>query len=59
MGFAEILTIVFVILKATHTVDWSWWLVFTPELIVGALYALVFIGAITGVFSVRKRVKSW
>lgn len=56
MGFAEILTIVFVILKATHTVGWSWWLVFTPELVAGALYLLGFALTVLGFFSVSKRV---
>lgn len=31
--FATIITIVFVILKLTHTIDWSWWWVFSPILI--------------------------
>lgn len=59
MGFAEVLTIVFVILKATHNLDWSWWAVFSPELVAGALYLVGFALAVTGVLSVSKRVKSW
>jgi hypothetical protein len=27
---AWILTIVFVVLKLTHTIDWSWWWVLSP-----------------------------
>jgi hypothetical protein len=46
MGFAEVLTIVFVVLKATGNLDWSWWLVFSPELAAGVLYLLVLTGAL-------------
>ena len=30
MGFCELLTLIFVILKATGTIHWSWWIVFIP-----------------------------
>lgn len=30
IGFFGILTIVFVVLKLTHVIDWSWWLVLLP-----------------------------
>jgi hypothetical protein len=30
IGFLGLLTIVFVILKATGFLDWSWWWVFSP-----------------------------
>ena len=44
MGFLEILTIVFVILKATHELNWSWWLVFTPEMISVGIWLPVLLG---------------
>lgn len=44
MGLAEILTIVFVVLKLTGVIDWSWWLVLLPEIIVLVLLALWFLG---------------
>ena len=43
MGFLETLTIVFIVLKLTEVVAWSWWMVFSPML-VG--YAIIFVGAI-------------
>ena len=43
MGFLETLTIVFIVLKLTEVIAWSWWMVFSPML-VG--YAIIFIGAI-------------
>ena len=33
IGFAGLLTIVFVLLKAFNVVDWSWWIVFLPVII--------------------------
>lgn len=33
MDFCEVLTIVFVVLKLTDTIDWSWWLVLLPMII--------------------------
>lgn len=33
MGLTEILTIVFIILKLVHVINWSWWWVVSPELI--------------------------
>lgn len=46
MGFTEILTIIFVILKVTGHIDWSWWIVFLPEIIAFVLYILIIIGQI-------------
>lgn len=38
MGVTELLTIVFIILRLTGTIDWSWWLVLLPELIALGFY---------------------
>lgn len=38
-----ILTIVFVILKLTKVIDWSWWWVFSPLWIGAALVILIII----------------
>lgn len=37
------LTVVFIVLKLTHVIDWSWWLVCLPEIIevgIGLLWFL-------------------
>ena len=49
MGLAEILTIIFVLLKGFGVISWSWWLVFLPEIIAVGLYIVVFIIGILGV----------
>lgn len=41
MGFTELLTIVFVILRATNVISWGWWLVFLPEIIAVILYVIL------------------
>jgi hypothetical protein len=46
IGFLGILTIVFVILKATGYIDWSWYLVFLP--IWGPLALVLIISAGAG-----------
>jgi hypothetical protein len=30
IGFVGLLTIVFIVLKLTHYIDWSWWWVLSP-----------------------------
>jgi hypothetical protein len=32
IGFFGLLTIVFIVLKLTHVISWSWWWVFSPPL---------------------------
>lgn len=48
MGIAEVLTIVFIVLKLTGVIGWSWWLVLLPEIIAFGIYIfwIVFIGVI-------------
>lgn len=33
MGFLDMLTIVFIVLKLTGVIDWSWLLVTSPEMV--------------------------
>ena len=51
MGFTEILTIVFVLLKVFGIVSWSWWVVFLPEIIAIVLYVFLLI---VGIVSTHK-----
>jgi len=43
MGLAEVLTIIFVVLKLTGVIGWSWWYVLLPEIIAVSIYLLLFI----------------
>lgn len=51
IGFVGLLTIVFITLKLTHFIDWSWWWVLSPIWIsVVATIAVLLIGlAIIGI----------
>jgi len=40
IGFVGLLTIVFITLKLTHVIAWSWWLVLSPLWIVAAVVAV-------------------
>ena len=41
INFAEILTIVFIVLKLTGFINWSWWWVLSPMLINILLFILI------------------
>jgi hypothetical protein len=47
MGFTEILTIAFVILKCLGYLHWSWWLVFVPEYISIGFFLLALLGVVS------------
>ncbi len=42
MGFTEVLTIIFIVLKLLGVIDWNWFLVLLPEIIAVVFY-MVFI----------------
>ena len=49
MSFLSVLTIVFVVLKLTNYIDWSWWLVLLPTLLhVGLAIMVITLGVIAG-----------
>lgn len=50
MGFTEVLTLIFVVLKLCGVITWSWWLVFAPSIIALAIALTILIVA----FSYRR-----
>lgn len=46
IGFLGVLTIVFIVLKLLHKIDWSWWWVLAPIWISWAVGTLVIIAII-------------
>lgn len=46
MGFAEFLTIVFIVLKLIGTFDLSWWVVLLPEIVALSFYIVIFIAGL-------------
>lgn len=57
MGFTELLTIVFIVLKLVGVISWSWGYVLLPEIIAVAIYVIVFFAGLFGTFSATKSVK--
>lgn len=43
MGFLEILTLIFIVLKLFGIITWSWWLVVLPEIIASIIYIIAII----------------
>lgn len=57
MGFTEILTVVFIVLKLLGIVSWSWWLVCLPEIIAVVIYAIIFFATFHSVNKTRKHIE--
>lgn len=56
IGFTGLLTILFIALKLTHVITWSWWWVLSPVWISTAL-AIVIVGLVLGIAFVTVSVK--
>ena len=56
MGFTEIMTIIFVLLKVFGVVSWSWWVVFLPEIVGIVLYIILFV---IGVYAQNRATKGF
>lgn len=57
MGFTEILTIIFVLLKVFGVISWSWWLVFLPEIIAVVLYVMIVVANLRFASKVNKSIE--
>lgn len=54
IGFTGLLTILFIALKLTNVIDWSWWWVLSP-LWIGAAVAIVVLLIVGAVVLVKSR----
>ena len=54
MGFTELLTIVFIVLKLIGVIEWSWWLVLLPEIIAAVFYLAIVIASLRTTSSMNK-----
>lgn len=45
IGFAGILTIVFIVLKLTRVIAWSWWWVLSPIWLSFCIFIIIGVGA--------------
>ncbi len=48
IGFGGLLTVLFIGLKLTHYIDWSWWWVLSP-LWIGAAIVIVILALVLGI----------
>ncbi len=55
MGFTEILTLVFIILKLIGVIKWNWFLVLIPEIMAFAFYLFVLALIIKQDIDIEKR----
>lgn len=57
MGITEILTLIFVVLKAFKVIDFTWVQCFIPEMIAGAFYFIMLIFYIVKNQRIKKIIK--
>lgn len=43
IGFLGVLTLIFITLKLTHNIDWSWWWVLLPLWIIPAVVIVILV----------------
>jgi len=46
LSLPTVLTLIFLVLKLTHVVSWSWWLVFLPTIIQVVLISVLFVSLV-------------
>lgn len=56
MGITEILTIIFVVLKAFNIVAFSWLHCFIPEIIAGVFYFMILIIYVIRSYRIKKEI---
>jgi len=58
VSLATVLVAIFVVLKLTHVIDWSWWWVFSPWWIGLAIFIAIIaiIGLVAGVVFLLKKM---
>lgn len=56
MGFTEVLTIIFILLKVFGAVDWSWWIVFLPEIIAVVFYVFLYVVQVSAFKKASKKM---
>lgn len=57
MGICEVLTIVFVVLKLMHIIEWSWLLVLLPEIIAVVFYVVLLVVNVALDYRIHKQIR--
>ena len=53
MGFTEILTIIFIVLKLLGVITWAWWVCLLPEIIA----VIVVVAQLVAIYKTHKSIK--
>lgn len=57
MGFTEVLTIIFIVLKLLGVITWAWWVCLLPEIIAGVLYVVIVVAHLVAIYKTHKSIK--
>lgn len=57
MGFTEILTIIFIVLKLLGVITWTWWVCLLPEILAGVLYVVIVVVQLVAIYKTNKSIK--
>lgn len=57
MGICEVLTVVFVVLKLMHIIEWSWFLVFLPGIIAVVIYVAMVVAHTVLNYQIHKQIR--
>lgn len=57
MGFTEVLTIIFIVLKLLGVITWTWWVCLLPEIIAGVLYVVIVVAQLVAIYKTHKSIK--
>lgn len=57
MGFTEILTIIFIVLKLLGVITWAWWVCLLPEILAGVLYVVIVVAQLVAIHKTHKSIK--
>lgn len=55
MGFTEILTIIFIVLKLLGVITWAWWVCLLPEILAGVLYVVIVVVQLVAIYKSIKK----
>lgn len=57
MGFTEVLTIIFIVLKLLGVISWSWWIVLLPEIVMAVIYVIMVLSVVLVNVKAHRNIK--
>lgn len=59
MGFTEVLTLIFIVLKIFNIIDWNWFFVLLPEIVAVVFYLTIGVIEYFSIKSFHKELKEF